>query len=278
MKKRLVSVLLSALMLFSLVACRPSAEEKTEAEQYDEWEAQVEKIRQQLKISLGGAYDVDLTVIQHSGTITASVEVESSNVKHADFGTLISNLGNRFVELAEEYSDYTFGDITFLFHATTTLGRRIGEPQIYSVGPDGHGTFLDPDSDTELFNQTPDEMSRFLSGVAPDTRSIPNPTLSQSATAPNNSFAPATAELFSEPGGEDFSDTTFYVDGVVEDVSEVDGVNTICLSTEYGDLYAYSILVSLPEVSVGDELTMYCNYTEWDKSLVGVSAVYVYHE
>lgn len=181
------------------------------------------------------------------------------------------------------YEDVIDGDTYYLhtvwFYGVSSDVVNVGNytvGMLEEVSPGSSPVFSPPTYSQDLI-----ESMRARASTSPDddnSRSIPNPTLSQSATAPDNSFTPATAELFSEPGEDDFSDTAFYVDGVVESVSEVDGLDTIHLSTEYGDLYAYSILVPLPEVSVGDELTMYCNYTEWDKSLGGVSAVYVYHE
>lgn len=258
MKKRFISVLLAVFMLFSLAACGQTSSVDTPAP--------------------SPPSAPDIPVYQ---SIDSS-EYIRDNKKCIGYRVEIGD-GATEEEMREVYEDVIAGDSYYLhtvwFYGLSSDVVNVGSytvGMLEEVSPGASPVFSLPTYSQDLI-----ESMRARASTSPGddgSRSIPNPSLSQSATAPDNSFEPASSELFSEPENEDFSNTAFYVSGVVESVSEVDGLDTIHLSTEYGDLYAYAILVPLPEVSGGDELTMYCKYTEWDKSLGGVSAVYVYHE
>ena len=156
--KKALSFLFFMVAIVSLSACGPSPEEQAERDQYNEWEAQVEEVRPRLEGVLSGLYGAEVSVYQLSGEINASVNVPSNEADREGFGVVVGLLGNHFVELAEEYSEYSFGDITFIYRLTS----RYGQPEdislmTYSVGADGKGRFTEPNADIPaLFNATPD--------------------------------------------------------------------------------------------------------------------------
>ena len=111
------------------------------------------------------------------------------------------------------------------------------------------------------------------------TRSIPNPSIMQEALAPDNSFSPVPAEIFSTTAGENgLGDTGFYADGEIVSRFTVSDYDTIQVATEAGDLYISALLVDLPEVSEGETVTVYFVYTGWSDQLGGACGAYVYSE
>lgn len=291
--KNIRIVVLLVLIAVSLSACGPSAKEKAETQaeidQYNEWEAQVAEISPLLESALYGAYDVELKVYQLSGAISASVEVESGANDRSDFGAVVSLLGNRFIELSQEYEDYTFGDISFFYYITANLGRRLGDPSMtYSIDTDGVGTFTEPGAAIPgLFDKTPDEIYYHLSGVSPDdltdvssdTRSISNPTWAQEALVPENSFSPISDDIFSTTASENgLEDTAFFSDGVISEFLEVEGYDLIRFSTESGDLYVGASFVPVPEFEIGTQVTMFFVYEGWSSAADGPICSYIYHE
>lgn len=110
-------------------------------------------------------------------------------------------------------------------------------------------------------------------------REIPNPDFLQEALAPENSFKPAPEEIFSTTAEENgYGDQTFYVEGEVTDRLEVSGFDTIQLTTEDGDLYVSAVLIDLPDVSIGDNITVFFVYTGRSIELDVACAAYVYSE
>lgn len=273
---------------FVLSACGPSAEEQAEIDQYNEWKAQAEEIAPLLEDSLYNVYDVDLSVYQTSGVISASVEAVSDYVNRSGFGAVCSLMGGRFLSLTEEYSDYSFGHITFFYYHTTKGGRKRDDAAItYTLNSDGSSSFLEPQGDIlARYDITPDEVYYYLSGVSPDisevspdARSIPNLTFMQEALVPDNSFSPAPVEIFSTTAEENgLGDRAFYASGEIVSRSDIGGYDTILIATEAGDLYISATLVDLPEISDGEAVTVYFVYTGWSDSLSGACGAYVYSE
>lgn len=291
--KKIKVLFLLVLVAVSLSACGSSARERAETQakidQYNEWEAQVAEISPLLESALYGAYDVELKVYQLSGTISATVEVESGSNDRSDFGTIISLLGNRFVDLSQEYKDYTFGSMSFFYYLTANLGRRLGDPSMtYSIDTDGVGAFTEPGAAIPgLFDKTPDEIYYHLSGispddltdVSPDARSISNPTWVQEAIVPDNSFSPVSDDIFSTTASENgLEGTAFFSDGVISEFLEVEGYNLIRFSTESGDLYVGASFVPVPEFEIGTQTTMFFVYEGWSSAAGGPICSYVYHE
>lgn len=110
-------------------------------------------------------------------------------------------------------------------------------------------------------------------------REIPNPNFLQEALAPENSFKPAPEEIFLTTAEENgYGDQSFYVEGEVTGRLEVSGFDTIQLTTENGDLYVSAVLVDLPDVSIGDNLTVFFVYTGRSIEFDVACAAYVYSE
>lgn len=110
-------------------------------------------------------------------------------------------------------------------------------------------------------------------------REIPNPNLMQQALAPENSFRPAPEEIFSTTAKENgYGDQTFYVEGEVTDRIDLSGYDTVQLTTKYGDLYVSAVFVDLPDVSIGDNITVFFVYTGRSIEFDVACSAYVYSE
>lgn len=110
-------------------------------------------------------------------------------------------------------------------------------------------------------------------------RSIPKPSFMQEALVPDNSFSPAPAEIFSTTAEENgIGDTAFYADGEVVSRFDVEGYDTIQVTTEAGDLYISAVLVDIPETSDGEAITVYFVYSGWSDVIDGACGAYVYSE
>lgn len=279
----------SLAVALSLSACGSNTEgtatDQEWLDQYHEREAQVEEISPRLEAALYGVYDsdsIDISVSNTSGVINAFVEVFSNEADRSDFGAIVSALATRFLELPEEYDDYSFGDISIFYYITSHLGRKIGDdPTItYTLGVDEDtGRLMEPDGILPMQLITPEEVYYYLSGISPDTRSIPDPSFEQEALVPDNSFNPLPSEVFSTTAEENgLGDMAFYAEGEVVSRSSVSDYDTIQVATEAGDLYISAVLVDLPEISEGEAVTVYFVYTGWSDSLGGACGAYVYSE
>lgn len=110
-------------------------------------------------------------------------------------------------------------------------------------------------------------------------REIPDPNFLQKALAPGNSFKPAPEEMFSTPAKENgLEDETFYAEGEVTARIDLNGYDTIQLTTENGDLYVSAALINLPDVSIGDNLTVFFVYTGMSIEFDVACSIYVYDE
>lgn len=279
------------ILTFVLSACGTSAgEEATDQElldQYREREAQAEEIAPRLEAALYGVCDsdkADISVSNTSGTINSFVEVLSNSADRADFGLIVSSLATRFIELPEEYNDYSFGDISFFYYTAMRNGDKIGDPVLtYTLGVDEDtGRLMEPDGDLSMRLMTPEEVYYYLSGVSPDTKSIPDPTTLQETFFPENAFNPAPEGVFSGPSvlndTEEYAGHTFYISGTVSEWVEVRNSETIRFSTEYGDLFVDSLLIPIPEFSAGDQITLFFEYGEWNTARKIPVVYYAYHE
>lgn len=276
---------------FVLSGCGASSEKETAdqewLDQYHEREAQAEEIAPRLEAALYGICDsgkADINVSNFSGTINASVEVLSNEADRSDFGTIVSALATRFVELPVEYPDYTFGDIVLRYYHVAHLGRKSDSPSLtYSLGVDEDtGRLMEPGGDLSMRLMTPEEVYYYLSGVSPDTKSIPDPTPLQEASFPENAFDPAPEGVFSGPSvlndTEEYEGQTFYISGTVSEWVEVRNSEMIRFSTEYGDLLIDSLLIPIPEFSAGDQITLFFEYGEWNTARKIPVVYYAYHE
>ena len=289
MRKKYVFCLAVA-VAFALSSCGPrplSAEEQAEVDQYHEREAQVEEITPRLEAALYGICDdgkADISVSYTSGTINAFVDVLSNSADRSDFGLIVSSLATRFIELSEEYSDYSFGDISLFYYTAMRNGDKIGDPVLtYTLGVDEDtGRLMEPDGDLSMRFMTPEEVYYYLSGVSPDTKSIPDPTPLQEASFPENAFDPAPEGVFSGPSvlndTEEYEGQTFYISGTVSEWVEVRNSEMIRFSTEYGDLLIDSLLIPIPEFSAGDQITLFFEYGEWNTARKIPVVYYAYHE
>lgn len=289
MRKKYVFCLAVA-VAFALSSCGPrplSAEEQAEVDQYHEREAQVEEIIPCLEAALYGICDsdkADISVSNTSGTVNAFVEVLSNSANRADFGLIVSSLATRFIELSEEYSDYSFGDISLFYYTAMRNGDKIGDPVLtYTLGVDEDtGRLMEPGGDLSMRFMTPEEVYYYLSGVSPDTKSIPDPTPLQEASFPENAFDPAPEGVFSGPSvlndTEEYEGQTFYISGTVSEWVEVKNSEMIRFSTEYGDLLIDSLLIPIPEFSAGDQITLFFEYGEWNTARKIPVVYYAYHE
>lgn len=289
MRKKYAFLFALAVVLV-LSACGSNTEETVDQEwidQYHEREAQVEEIAPRLKAALYGVYDsdkVDINVSNTSGTINAFVEVLSNKVDRADFGVIVSALATRFSELPEEYSDYSFGDISLFYYITMRNGDKIGDPAItYSLGIDEDtGRLMEPNGELSMRLMTPEEVYYYLSGVSPDTKSIPNPTTLQEVSFPENAFDPAPEGVFSGPSvlndTEEYKGQDFYISGTVSEYVEVRNSEMIRFSTEYGDLYIHELIIPIPDFSIGDQITLFFEYGEWNTARKIPVVYYAYHE
>lgn len=109
-------------------------------------------------------------------------------------------------------------------------------------------------------------------------RFIPNPTILQEASAPNNEFNPIDEIIFSTTAEENgLADTAFYVEGKVISRFDMSGYDTIELSTDYGDIYISSLLVPL-DIDGGDTAIVYFVYTGFSITYDHPCGAYIYHE
>lgn len=110
-------------------------------------------------------------------------------------------------------------------------------------------------------------------------REIPDPDFLQEALAPENTFRPAPEEIFSTTAEENgFGDQTFYVTGTITARIDVDDYDTLQLTTDYGDLYVSAVLVDFPDISVGDDITVFFLYTGWALEYEVACSAYIYSE
>ena len=256
-------------------------------DQYQERQAQVEEVSPRLEAALYGVCDsgkADISVSNTSGTINAFVEVLSNNSSRSDFGLIVSSLATRFIELPEEYNDYSFGNISLFYYISMRNGEKVGDPVItYTLGIDEDtGRLMEPYGDLSMRFMTPEEVYYCLSGVSPDTKSIPDPTTLQETFFPENAFNPAPEGVFSGPSVlndmEEYEGQTFYISGTISEWVEVRNSEMIRFSTEYGDLFVDSLLIPIPEFSVGDQITLFFEYGEWNAARKIPVVYYAYHE
>ena len=170
--KNIKCLVLLLLVAVSLSACGPSAEEKAELQaetaQYNAWAAQAEEVEPLLceAITFSGvaAWEAEISAYNTGGDITASVKVTSDNATRSGFGAIVSLVGNRFIELSEEYVDYSFSDITFFYYQTANLGRELGDAEMtYKLNVDGSSTFLEPGADVPAqYDIAPDDVCDYL--------------------------------------------------------------------------------------------------------------------
>lgn len=111
-----------------------------------------------------------------------------------------------------------------------------------------------------------------------ETRSIPNPSISQEALVPDNTFYPVEPLIFSTTAEENgLGDTPFYITGEVTSRFDMAGYDTIQFSTSYGEVYISSVLVPL-DIDEGDAATVYFLYTGLSDDYNCPCGVYIYHE
>lgn len=111
-----------------------------------------------------------------------------------------------------------------------------------------------------------------------DTRSIPDPSISQKTLVPDNTFYPVDPVIFSTTAEENgLGDTPFYITGEVTSRFDMAGYDTIQFSASYGEVYISSVLVPL-DIDEGDTATVYFLYTGLSDDYSCPCGVYIYHE
>lgn len=110
-------------------------------------------------------------------------------------------------------------------------------------------------------------------------RSIPSPSFKQEALVPDNAFSPVPVEIFSTPANENgLGGRAYYVEGTVEERSEVGGYDSLRVSTDAGEVWVSAVTIPLREIAAGDEAVVYFVYSGWSETLSAAAGEYVYHE
>ena len=123
-----------------------------------------------------------------------------------------------------------------------------------------------------------DSVGEVFSFVDYGVREISNFTWQHEAIVGENYFLPAREEAFSSSAEENgLSGAALYASGVVVDRLDLSHYDTLKIETEYGNLYASKVSISFEEVEIGDEVTVFFLYNDWEDG-VGVLGKYVYHE
>ena len=152
------------------------------------------------------------------------------------------------------------------------------------IFPGGNNTlavYCRPDSDGSQSTHSLGECSRTngFQFVDYEIRSIPDLTIKQEALVPENYFEPAPSEIFSTTAEENgLGDMAYYAEGEIVSRLDVSGYDTIQVTTPGGDLYISAAFIDLPDVSVGDPITVFFVYTGLSKSLNSPCGIYVYSE
>lgn len=210
-----------------------------------------------------------------SGTGKKIGERGSVSVKKSDLPEFsspdFSAYMTEFVDSRISGSEYNY--VTIFFDDGTGF--------IFTGGNDTLGTYCRPDFDGALSTRPLGECSRetCFQFLDYEIRTIPDFTIKQEALVEENYFQPVDEIIFSTPASENgLGDTPFWVEGEVVSRSDLGGYDTIQLSTEYGDLYISAAFIDFPEISEGDEATVFFVYSGFSDALGAPCGVYVYHE
>lgn len=184
-------------------------------------------------------------------------------------------------EMRAVFADLCSGD-SYTLHTVWYYGLA---SDVETVGSFSVGMLeeVSPGSDPKFTPCTYDtELIAALRGwddTVDDVRSIPSPSVMQEALVPDNLFSPVPSEIFSTSAEENgLGDMAFYAYGEIISRSDIRGYDTIRVSTESGELYISAVLVEFPEISEGENLTVYFVYTGWSNDLGGACGAYVYSE
>ncbi len=97
--------------------------------------------------------------------------------------------------------------------------------------------------------------------------------------SPDNEFLPTPIEIFSTTASENgLAENCYYIEGVVTSIESVSGYDHVFLDTEYGPIAIGSALISLPDVSEDDVVTVYFQYQGWSGVMEMCAGIFVYHE
>lgn len=166
--KRALYLTVVFIALVSLFACGDTeyVDLTTKMKQEKEWKEQATEISLQLQNVLSGKYDIDVNVYNSSGSISVHVEMLSDKYSKFDFGDAVRLLGNWFVELPHEHSEYSFDYIDLCYYITNRQGNKWGSPSeryILNADDDGSGRLISSSSNTSIEFLSPDEVPTFLS-------------------------------------------------------------------------------------------------------------------
>lgn len=210
-----------------------------------------------------------------SGTGKKIGERGSVSVKKTDLPDFSSS---DFAAYMTEFVDSRISGTDFNY---VTIFFDDGTGFIFAGGNDTFGTYCRPDFDGAISTRPLGECSREkgFQFVDYEIRVIPDFTIKQETLVEENYFQPVDEIIFSTPASENgLGDTPFWVEGEVVSRSNLGGYDTIQLSTEYGDLYISAAFIDFPEISEGDEATVYFVYSGFSDALGAPCGVYVYHE
>ena len=152
---------------------------------------------------------------------------------------------------------------------------------IFPGGNDTLGVYCRPDSDGSQSTHSLGECSRAdgFRFIDYEIRSIPDFTIKQEALVGENYFEPVPSEIFSTTAEENgLGDTAYYAEGEIVSRIDVSGYDTIQVATPGGDLFVSAAFIELPDVSVGDPITVFFVYTGFANSLNSPCGIYVYGE
>lgn len=212
-------------------------------------------------------------VLSGSGKNIGSRGVVS--VKKADLPDLSSP------EFASYMTEFVDSRVSGGGYNYVTIFFDDGTGFIFTGGNDVLAVYCTPDFDGSQSTPALGECSRSngFQFVDYEIRTIPDFTFMQEALVGENYFSPVDEIIFSTPASENgLGDSAFWVDGEIVSRSDVEGYDTIQLSTEYGVLYISAAFIDFPEIGEGDHATVFFVYTGYSNALDGPCGVYVYHE
>ena len=258
--KKLVSLLVSLAVLLSLCACGGSPASEVSEPPSTSPAASVEP---------SGAPAPDYRLIDSSKYTRDGKDCVGYRVEIAEDATE-EGMRAVFDELSAADSYYLH---TVWFYGLASDVEAVGS---YTVGmleeeAEGAAVFTAP-----TLSAADIESMRARSAAV---RSIPSPSFKQEALVPDNAFSPAPEEIFSTPASENgLAGGAYYVEGVVEERSEVGGYDSLRVSTDAGDVWVSAVTIPLEEIAAGDEAVVYFVYSGWSETLSAAAGEYVYRE
>lgn len=177
--KKAINLILALAVLVSLAACGDTeyVDLETRMKQEREERELAKEQAEEISLLLNDALDKELSglaeffgmsvkVYNTSGAIYVSMEILDTQLGCAGFGSIADVIGSRFLELIDEYSEYSFDRMMLFYYTTGRNGRKNPDPYMsYDLHTDGAGSLIISTGYKEhaLYSLSPGELEEFLS-------------------------------------------------------------------------------------------------------------------